>query len=238
MKCFPVLFAAAALLGPVQATRAEPPQLPPPVTAKPGEVVRFSVPSLDGQDLGFVAAWADVNAAQVDELRPTPGQRRFLFVGTKAGVYPLVFWSKGEAAGATLFVTVAAGGKPDPRPDPDVIVNPDNDPPKPPPQEPSRLFVVVVDETEALSKDRGRLLNDKALAARFAEKGHTLRSVDKDVVGPDGKPPADVSRFLSRANGKPYPQVFLVDEKGKTRVQADLPADPAKLLDLIKQAGG
>ncbi len=81
-------------------------------------------------------------------------------------------------------------------------------------------------------------MNDGPLGSRMKEKGHQWRVIDQHVVGVDGKPPSDVVRFLDKAKGKGFPQVFLVDSDGRTRLQADLPKDPAALLQLITKAGG
>jgi hypothetical protein len=59
--------------------------------------------------------------------------------------------------------------------------------------------------------------------------------VDKDVVGADGKPPADVVPFLNDAKAKALPMVYLVDLKGKTVHSEPVPATPAAMIALLKQ---
>ena len=138
----------------------------------------------------------------------------------------------GEAVRKTLEVTEPEDcekrPKPDPKPDP--TPEPDNSP--------AKLFVVVIEETGEAVAGRGAFFTDATLAARFKDKGHRFRVVDKDVIGADGKPPADVKRFLDAAKSKPYPSVFLVDEKGKTRVQTKVPETPADMIELLKKYGG
>lgn len=114
---------------------------------------------------------------------------------------------------------------------------PPTPPPNPQPQ-PTRFFVVVVEETGQAAGTRGAMLQDAALAQRFKDQGHRWRVVDKDVVGPDGRPPADVKPFLDAAAGVALPQLFLIAPDGSVRYKGDRPATAAALLDLIKRYGG
>jgi hypothetical protein len=106
------------------------------------------------------------------------------------------------------------------------------------PVTPQKLFVVIIEETSDAVAGRGAMLTDKSLSDRFKEKGHKWRVVDKDVIGSDGNPPADVKRFLEAAKGKPLPQLFLVDEKGGVLKQLNCPSKVADLLAEIKKVGG
>lgn len=131
---------------------------------------------------------------------------------------------------AEIIVQVGEGG-PTPQPPP-----PEPNPPTP--VQPQKLFVVIIEESADAVIGRGVMLADVALSARMKEKGHRWRVVDKDVVGPDGQPPADIKRFLDASKSKTLPQLFLVNEKGETQVQQDLPKTPAELLTVIKKYGG
>lgn len=111
--------------------------------------------------------------------------------------------------------------------------------PTPAPVTPSKLFVVIVEETSEAVGARGAMFSDAELAARMKAKGHAWRVVDKDVVGPDGKPPADVARFLKASAGKGLPQIFLVDADGVGRYAGDWGTKTAAdLLALLTQWGG
>lgn len=116
---------------------------------------------------------------------------------------------------------------PGPTPDPDVLTA-------------SKLWIVIVEETGEAVAGRGAMLADPTLAAYMRSKGHKFRVVDKDVVGTDGKPPADVLRFLQAAKGNPLPQAFLVDEKGRTRQSFNITANmkAADLLAALKKYEG
>ena len=150
--------------------------------------------------------------------------------GDKSGrvelfVVPVGLKSESDVIRRTLDVGAGAG----PQPPPD---------PKPPVWDETPLIVLIVEETAQAAATRGALFADATLAARMAAKNHKWRVVDKDVIGPDGKPPADVLRFLEMAKGKTLPQVFLVDGKGKTRYQGDCPAKASELLALLGKVGG
>lgn len=134
---------------------------------------------------------------------------------------------KSEADILRRTLDVGAGNGPQPPPDP-----------KPPVWDDTPLIVLIVEETAQAAATRGALFADTALAARMADKKHRWRVVDHQVVGPDGKPPADVMRFLDAARGKALPQVFLVDGKGKTRYQGGCPAKASELLALLGKVGG
>jgi hypothetical protein len=150
-----------------------------------------------------------------------PGTVTVEALGLDADGFPAVL--------AVLPVTVG-GPKPEPKPDP-------GPGPGPRPAAPVK-FVVVVEETAAAVPGRGAFFGDPALAARFKAKGLRFRVVDKDVVGEDDKPPADVARFLSLASGKPYPSLFLVDATGQVLAQRPVPGTPAALLTLLTDFGG
>ena len=110
--------------------------------------------------------------------------------------------------------------------------------PAPGPTTPTRLVVVVVEETAEAVAGRGAMFSDAAVVARMKDKGHRWRVVDKDVVGADGQPPTDVKRFLDQARGKPYPSLYLIDEKGKARFAGPAPTTASALLELITVNGG
>jgi hypothetical protein len=115
---------------------------------------------------------------------------------------------------------------PGPGPKPDPIVTP------------TALWgFVIVEETADAVAARGTLLADTMLSGLLKSKGWKWRVVDKDVVGADGNPPADVLPALNAAKGHGYPQVFLVDVKGNMVYQGDLPKTPADLVSLLKKWG-
>jgi hypothetical protein len=123
----------------------------------------------------------------------------------------------------TLEVTVE--DKPQPKPTPDPAPSPVN----------LWGFVIVEATAEAVAA-RGALLGDGALAAFMKSKSLHWRIVDKDVMGADGKPPADVLHCLNAARGKPLPQVLLIDTQGNIVTQTTLP-NAGGLVDLLKKWG-
>lgn len=165
----------------------------------------------------------DTKTAVVISMRP--GKYRLFAVSAKEGI-PSPF---------AVCVVVVEGDTPGPTPGPGPQPGPTPDPFVP---TTGPLYVVIIEETGEAAAERGRLFADPTIAARFREKGHRFRVVDKDVIGVDGQPPADVRRFLDSARGKKLPQVFLVDKEGRTVVSGDLPTTPSGLLELIQKAGG
>lgn len=122
-----------------------------------------------------------------------------------------------------------------------------NTAPQPPPVNPvdpvvtdrTGMFVVIVEETAQAVAARGQLLADPTLAVYMKSKGHKWRVVDQDVVGADGKTPADVARFIKDSKGKPLPQMYLVDNKGYQIGQGvPCPTTAAGILEAIKKVGG
>lgn len=125
----------------------------------------------------------------------------------------------------TLDVSVGPGPQPPPKPTPD-----------PTPTPVALWGFVIVEETADAVAARGALLADHTLSTLMKSKGYHWRIVDKDVVGADGKPPADVLPCLNAAKGKVLPQVFLIDIKGNIATQAALP-NAAGLVDLLNKWG-
>jgi len=164
----------------------------------------------------------------------------FLYVVRASGigrveldVIPAGFETAAQIVSVTL--SVDDGSKPIPPPIPPKP-QPD-DPAKP--AAPTKLYIVVVEETaDAAAASRGALIFDAALAARTTSQGHHWRIVDKDVIDKDGKPPADVARFLDASKGKVLPQLFLVNPDGDTLFSGPLPKTAADVLAQIKKVGG
>lgn len=127
----------------------------------------------------------------------------------------------------TLDVDSGTGPQPPPDPKPDPI-----------PNTPTKFKIVIIEETGEAVATRGSLLASGTLAARIREKGHTWRVVDKDVVDVNGQKPKDIAGYIDASKGKSLPQVFLIDEAGKTRFQGDAPPKAVDLIALIAKYGG
>jgi len=216
---------------------AAPPDLtlPREVSAEPGSFVVVPA-TTSGKTVSWKSIDPGLNLFPSALLKDT---KTAVVIASKPGRYRLLAVTAAGDEVSEIAETVVVVGNPPPVPDP----KPDDgktDPiPEPKPVEPAKLVVVVVDETaDRATALRGRLLFDPTLAARFTEKGHVWRVIDKDVVGSDGQPPADVKRFLKLAGEKPYPSYFLVDPTGKVRGSGSVPAKASDFLDLVKKAGG
>lgn len=143
---------------------------------------------------------------------------------------------------ARKLVDVDGGGSPTPPIPPPGPTPPPNPGPAPVPVPSVPMTgIVFIEETDAAQTARNTFLNDPAFVARRQAKGIKFRTADKDVVGPDGKPPADLVEFLNAAKAKAYPQVFFVGYNNGKRVtlgQFDLPKTIPALLDLMSKYGG
>ncbi len=208
---------------------AAPPDVPEKVTARPGQLVR--IVAKGDVEIGSLRNFTD-DQAFFDELAPRKGERRFVFQCDTPGVYVVGFWTKGETEGVTTTIIVG-DGKPNPQPNPDHKPQPD-----PAPFTMTKLGIYYVEESSDTVAGRGALFADAKLAARIKEKGHRWRVADVNVMGPDGKPPADLVKYLGLTAGKNVPQVFLVDEAGVIRFQGDAPTKAVDLLALLVKFGG
>lgn len=116
MRTAALLLALAA--APAAPAAAAPPKVPEAVAAEPGDPVRITVEAPDDAEIGLQPAFPDDPKVLFTELRGAPGRRVFLFLTKKPGVYPLVFWAKGETTGATCVITVGPPPKPPAPPTP------------------------------------------------------------------------------------------------------------------------
>jgi hypothetical protein len=248
-----VLAAAAFLLGcpgpPLAAQEADPVGFGPPAA---GDALKITGPAvtppyrlvrltLEGLPVAKGSAFWDAVGTDGGGYFAADGQeveqgRYFIFAGPP-GQYAVTatYMVDGVLGRARFLATIGHGPNPPPvppnpgpRPDP----NPTPDPQPGPVAGP--LYVVVIEETAEAVAERGVYFGNGPLGELMRAKGHKWRVVDKDVVGPDGKPPADVARFLDAAHGKRMPQLFLVDGRGRTVHAGDLPP----VADLMRLLGG
>ena len=221
-------YALLALSALALAALAEPPELKlTPSIPKPvaGDLVRVTA------DAPGVVKWRVVGDWQTV---PDSNGKSILVVckSSRLDVFAVTFTpgEKGEISDIVMLTFNGGGAGPTPGPPGPPVV----------PVTPSKLFVVIVEETSDAAAGRGAMFADAALSARMKDKGHVWRVVDKDVVGPDRKtPPADVKRFLDAAAGKALPQISLVDDAGVTRFTGDWgKKTAADLIALLAQWGG
>jgi hypothetical protein len=130
---------------------------------------------------------------------------------------------------STQDVVIGDDGIPDPKPGPD---------PNPNPGPVAKAWIVVIEETQEASAQRGKFLEDRALVDYVAGKKWAVRVADKDAKGPDGKPPADLAPYLTRASGKQLPQMYIVSDARDVLYEGAVPATPADLLALLRKLGG
>lgn len=142
--------------------------------------------------------------------------------------------SKATTARATVTIEGAVPPVPiPPSPGPGPGPNPG---PQPGPVVGGPLWVVIVEETADAVATRGTLFRDKALSELMKAKGHKFRVVDKDVLDPNGKVPADVERFIK--SGFPLPHMFLVNRDGVIVFHNIATMDAGYVHAALKNLGG
>ena len=199
-----------------------------PVAAA-GKMLRLRAAG-DVQGAALIWDVSDEEALDLEEVGD-----RLLLTGPK-GTYKVklraVKLVGGKATVETARVTVTIGDAPKPGPAPG---------PQPTPQPPAdlkTLWVILVEETAAAAKDRGKLLSDKALNDRIQAKKHRWRVVDQDAVNSDGRPPADLAPWITRAKAAGLPRLFLVDQDGRILDEGPVPGTAKDLLAKIEKVGG
>ena len=116
---------------------------------------------------------------------------------------------------------------PEPKPDPQ---------PKPQPPPVGKLFCVVVESTEEppADIDVAGIRSSPEIREYCKANDIAWRMVDDGVKGPDGKPPAEIASFLTRAAGQKLPRIIVATESGDVLVDDVLPKDAAAVLALLK----
>ena len=83
-----------------------------------------------------------------------------------------------------------------------------------------KLFVLVVTETKDQTPEQATVLNSKAARDLMAAKSWQWRIVDQDVKDENGKPPADIGKWIEQAKtwaaaGNKLPCLMILDEQGE-----------------------
>lgn len=162
---------------------------------------------------------------------------------SKPGRYTVIVVAasaKGEQSWVAITLIVGNIG---PQPPPTPPVPPEPKPPEPPkPVTSQQLVVIVIEESANAAQERAKFFDNPALAARIetnpSGKRHKVYAVDKDVVGPDGKPPASLAGYLNEAAGKKLPWIVIADMKGMKLFSGPIPFDAASVLELLVKYGG
>ncbi len=197
---------------------------PPPLTVSPSN-------PLPGQDV-IVSATVDCTYDVRGVADVTRHKLRTIVFTMPDTGGVIVVASAGKVASPADTAVVVFGSGINPGPNPVPPIPPD------PIVTPTKLTIVYIEESSDNVAGRGALFANAELAKRVKDKGHRWRVADLNVMGTDGKPPADLVPYLNASAGKVAPQVFLVDEAGKVRYQGDAPVKAAELLALITKYGG
>lgn len=195
-----------------------------PANPKPGDSVLVTAPA--------AATFEVRGSAEVTRH----GAKAVVFTLPASGSVVVVASAGKTASPADTAVVIVGGGNVNPTPP-----GPGPTPPSPPdpvPVTPTKLSIYYIEESADQVAGRGALFANADLAKRVKDKGHKWRVADVDVKGTDGKPPADLVKYLDLAKGKTIPQVFLVDADGAIRYQGDAPAKAVDLIALLEKYGG
>lgn len=172
----------------------------------------------------------DVYPEEKADIQEEKGGR--LFFVAPPGTYRIKLRTiKGiEVQTARETITI---GKADPLP-------PEPDPDDPAPPKPSGpLTILVVEETADRTAQRAAMFANAELRARIAEKKHTWRLVDKDVIDKmTGLPPTDVAPWIARTAKTGLPALFLFAPDGTIFYEGKLPETAPALVELLKKNGG
>lgn len=136
-------------------------------------------------------------------------------------------------------ITVTIGGVLPVPPGPTPIPVPPGPTPVPPGPTPiTKAWLVIVEETEDASNNRGALMTDKDLVSYLQTKKWKVRITDKDVVDANGKVPTDLAPYITRAKSKGLPYHCVVDQDGKIRSEGTVPDSADDFLAILKKVGG
>lgn len=200
------------------------------------KVVPYKLVRLEakGAPAGAAVLW-DVYPEDVADVLELPGGR--LVLTAPPGKYRVKCRTVSVKDGAVSVETARAvvevtGGAPEPPPGPGPAPGPGPLPPI------TKAWVVVVEETSEARAERGAFYADRDLVGYLKTKAWKLRVTDKDARDAAGNVPADLAPYLRQAEGKPLPQVWVVDQAGTVRHQGALPASAADLVAVLRKVGG
>lgn len=108
-------------------------------------------------------------------------------------------------------------------------------PPPPPPPPGKGLTVIIIEESSDRTPEQYRVMMSPWRAWMKGE-GYLVRIVDKDIVGPKGKPPPDLAAFLTSARNKDLPHVYFVADDGSVYEDSRLP-DALVMMAAVKKWG-
>lgn len=212
-------------------------RVPETVRVKAGRMAQIIAVS-DGP-VEYVNVWDTVDVFR--EYDPDPKNFVYRVLSSEPGRYKIGFYSAdgGKPSKASYCVVVVEGVTPVPPPVPPEPPGPGPVPPDPKPAPViGKGWLICVEETEALAKNRGALFASKPLADYLKAKGWKFRVADRDVKDKDGATPKDLKPYIDRAAGKGYPQLYIVNEAGRVYHEGPLPATAAEILAIAKKAAG
>lgn len=193
---------------------------------------------VDGTSVGIKEVATPVTLFGLVQGQPEPGEYpvpagAVIVWGVNAGETRVVAYGVVDGKAKRLLSMVFTTGPP---PDVEPIPKPK---PVPVPVAGKLFGWVMIEDLAVPFANRGLTLN--AAVAWSGTNGISHRTAGKNVVDASGKPPADMVPYLTRAAGKPVPQLFLITADGKLLYEGPAPtgADaPAAFIALLEKYKG
>jgi hypothetical protein len=236
-----VLLAAATLAahqeprpvpaGPPEPVKAEPAKADPPaadsdIKVSVGQLREVVVTVKKDSDVVGYRTTFDKDTAFFRELKTDNAiERVFMFQSMKPGTYTVVFWTQGGTRGITTRIVVG-DGKDGP------VVDPITGKTKI-----ARVVIIRANQASELPTTAhlvARYERDAPYRQFMDQRKYITQNLFSDARAPDGGPPKHEAPLIKLAEGKTYPQYFVVDGDYKPLKQGDLPTNPADMIKILK----
>lgn len=215
------------------------------VTAKvvgPSEVVPGELVVLDATTTVGATKfkWKTLGNVSPKDYKVFEEGKVLVFSTSLVGEYNFILGAFGDSDGDILVHKLVVG-----LPVPPVPPTPPTPPvPPQPPIVVGKKVVILIRETSQVGPQQRDLVNglrNGTQAAYLKEKGHTFVPLDKDSVGPDGKPSPTFQGWANYVKDLKLPAIVVYDPSNKTIVgksSLDENATADTVIEFLKKFGG
>lgn len=211
-----------------------------PDQTEPGNLVVLTV----GDSKADVFKWVLIGAPP-SSFAPFDGGRSCVFARGVPGEYRFVLVAGGPGTDGKLSVAIAEkvltvrGALPTPNPTPGPGPSPQ---PTPGPVTTGKKLAVILRESADQTPEMARMvvaLRTGPTQQYVASKGHQLLILDKDSKDENGQPPATLAKAMQATQGKPLPQLVIIDQATGAVLSAEpLGSNADYVVEALKKAGG